>query len=296
MELRVLNYFLMIAREENITRAAKLLHISQPTLSRQIAGLEQELGVKLFTRQSHQITLTEEGLLLRRRAEEIQQLTDKTISELSSDKSELSGEIAIGSGELLAMNELAAIMTKFHQQYPLVTFTIRSDNSNNIKLKIEQGILDLGMLIEPINTEKYDFIEMSDQESWGILVRDDSPLAKSSKVSPENLQGQSLIMSDSSSMNNEITHWLGNKAKDVHIVSRYNLLYNSTSLVTQGLGILLCLKLESHFDGLTFVPLNPDLKYHSVLAWKADQISSRTVVAFIEFAKKYLRGISHDEK
>lgn len=103
-------------------------------------------------------------------------------------------------------------------------------------------------------------------------------------------------MSDSSSMNNEITHWLGNKAKDVHIVSRYNLLYNSTSLVTQGLGILLCLKLESHFDGLTFVPLNPDLKYHSVLAWKADQISSRTVVAFIEFAKKYLRGISHDEK
>ena len=136
MELRVLNYFLMVAREENITRAANLLHISQPTLSRQIANLEEELGTKLFTRHSHQITLTEDGLLLRRRAQEMRQLSEKIKSELSSDQTELSGEISIGSGELQGMNELGDIIVAFHKKYPLVTFNIQSGNAEDITLSL----------------------------------------------------------------------------------------------------------------------------------------------------------------
>lgn len=178
MELRVLNYFLMVAREENITKAAQILHISQPTLSRQIANLEQELDTKLFVRQSHKITLTEDGMLLRRRASEMQQLSDKIFEEMSSDDEVLTGEIQIGSGELKSMDKLAEVIVEFHRQHPQVTFNIQSGNSEDIKLKIEQGLLDLGLLIEPVDTEKYSFVRMQQLETWGILVQDNSPLAK----------------------------------------------------------------------------------------------------------------------
>ncbi|KRN99126.1 LysR family transcriptional regulator [Companilactobacillus kimchiensis] len=282
----------MIAREENITKAAKLLHVSQPTLSRQIANLEGELGVKLFVRQSHKISLTEDGLLLRRRAEEMRQLNDKILEEMSADKEDLAGEISIGSGELHSMVELADIITKFHQRYPLVKFNMQSGNSEDIKLAIEQGLLDLGLLIEPVDTEKYSFTRMHQHETWGILVANDSPLAKLPFVTPTDLKGESLIMSKSHPMVSEMNHWFGSALKDIKIISTYNLLYNSAILVKQGLGIALCLKLESNYEGVNFVPLQPKLSYNSVLAWKADQISSRTVSEFIDFAKKYLKDMS----
>jgi len=296
MELRVLNYFLMIAREENITRAAQLLHVSQPTLSRQIANLEAELGVKLFIRQSHKITLTEDGLLLRRRAQEMRQLSDKITEEMSSNRDELAGEISIGSGELSAMSELAVIMDKFHEQYPLVTFNLQSGNSEDTKLGIEQGLLDLGLLIEPVDTEKYNFVRMNQHEQWGALVQSDSKLAQLDYLTAHDLAGTSLILSKSRPMESEMNHWLGHSLGTIKIVSRYNLLYNSVMLVKQGLGNALCLKLDAHYEGITFVPLKPTLTYNSVLTWKADQISSRTVSEFIDFAKKYLKDISSDEK
>ncbi|AUI71681.1 LysR family transcriptional regulator [Companilactobacillus alimentarius] len=294
MELRVLNYFLMIAREENITRAANLLHISQPTLSRQIANLEEELGTKLFVRQSHKITLTEDGMLLRRRAEEMRQLSDKIKDELSSDKTELSGNISIGSGEFRGMNELSDIIVSFHKKYPLVTFNIQSGNAKDINFGIEQGLLDMGVMIEPVDTTKYDFARFSQMESWGILIRNDSPLSKKIYITAKDLKDQALIMSHSQQMQNEINHWFGRYAKSIEFVSTYNLLYNSAILVKRGLGSALSLNLEAKYDDVTFVPLKPALTYNSVLAWKADETSSRTVSTFIEFAKKYLESISKD--
>lgn len=292
MELRVLNYFLMVAREENITRAANLLHISQPTLSRQIANLEEELGTKLFTRHSHQITLTEDGLLLRRRAQEMRQLSEKIKSELSSDQTELSGEISIGSGELQGMNELGDIIVAFHKKYPLVTFNIQSGNAEDITLGIEQGLLDMAIFIEPVDTGKYDFVRLIQKENWGILVRNDSPLAKYDHIEPKDLKNQELIMSRSQAMQSEINHWLGEYKKTTSYLSTYNLLYNSAILVKRGLGIALCLNLEAKYDDVTFVPLKPELAYSSVLAWKSEEVTSRTVTTFIDFTKKYLKNIS----
>lgn len=296
MELRVLNYFLIVAREENITKAASLLHISQPTLSRQIANLEQELGTKLFIRKSHQIRLTSEGLLLRRRAEEMHQLSQKIYDEISVDQSELNGEISIGSGELRGMNELGEIMVKFHQKYPQVTFNIQSGNSKDIKFGIERGLLDMGILIEPVDTQKYQFVPLAETESWGALVRNDSPLSKLDYITPKDLQNQDLIMSHSQKMKNQMNQWLGVYADSISYVSTYNLLYNSAILVKNGLGIALGLDLEAKYEDLTFIPLKPKQIYHSVLAWKADEISSKTVTVFLDFAKKYLNRISNDEK
>lgn len=296
MELRVLNYFLVIAREENITRAAALLHVSQPTLSRQLAALEEELGVKLFTRKSHQITLTSDGLLLRRRAEEMLQLSEKIHDEIGVDQAELAGTISIGSGELRGMNELGQILVAFHRKYPLVTFNIQSGNAQDVKFGIERGLLDMGILIEPVDTNKYQFVRLFETESWGALVKDDSPLAALDFIKPQDLQNQDLIMSHSQEMQDEINQWLGKYSQTITYVSTYNLLYNSAILVKNGLGIALGLDLEAKYDGLTFVPLKPRLSYHSVLAWKADEISSKPATAFLRFAEKYLKRISNDEK
>ncbi|KRK82605.1 LysR family transcriptional regulator [Companilactobacillus bobalius DSM 19674] len=286
----------MIAREENITRAANLLHVSQPTLSRQIAALEEELGTKLFVRQSHKITLTEDGLLLRRRAEEMRQLSDKIKTEMSEDKAEIAGEISIGGGELRSMNELAQIMTAFRQQYPLVTFKIQSGNSKDTKWGIEQGLLDLGLLIEPVSTEKYDFARMHPVEQWGVMTPVDSSLAKFDYIESKDLRNQTLILSKSRPMESELNYWFGSDLKKIHVAANYNLLYNAVIMARAGLGSVLCLKLDAHYEGMKFIPLKPALTYNSVLAWKADQITARNVSAFIDFAKEYLEGISDDEK
>lgn len=177
MEFRVLKYFLMVAREENITKAAALLHLTQPTLSRQLMQLEAELGVKLFHRSKHSIILTEDGMLLKRRAQEIISLSDKTVQELSHKEDVLSGEIAIGCGETKNMLFLSEQIRKFRQKYPLVQFSIHSAIADDIKERIEKGTLDIGLLMEPVDVGKYKFIRMPQKEKWGILVRKDSELA-----------------------------------------------------------------------------------------------------------------------
>lgn len=178
MELRVLKYFLMVAREENITKAAIRLHMTQPTLSRQLIQLEGELGVKLFHRSKHSIILTEEGLLLKRRAQEILSLVEKTKEEFIQNEEELAGEIAIGCGETQNMSYLSEKMYQFRKQYPLVSFQIYSADADDIKERIEQGILDIGLLMEPVDISKYDFVRMPEKEQWGILTTKDRPKVK----------------------------------------------------------------------------------------------------------------------
>ena len=187
MEIRVLRYFLMVAREENITKAAELLHITQPTLSRQLMQLEDELGTKLFRRSNHSIRLTEDGMLLKRRAQELVQLADKTEMEFRRGEEELSGNIAIGSGESNSVRELADIIGRFQEKYPLVQYDLYTANADDIKDRLDKGLLDVGLLTEPVDISKYNFIRLKRKERWGVLVRADSELAEKDSIRPQDL-------------------------------------------------------------------------------------------------------------
>ncbi|WP_125587802.1 LysR family transcriptional regulator [Companilactobacillus jidongensis] len=291
MEIRVLKYFLAVAREENITRAADRLNITQPTLSRQLKQLEDELGVKLFERNKHRISLTNDGLLLRRRAQEIVNLSEKTKNEVSHSNEELSGDIAIGCGELRSFDDLAKTIKLFQELHPNVSFNIYSGNSENIKELMSQGLLELGLLMEPVQIGKYDFVRMSTDEEWGVLVKKSSELAQMESVTADDVKSYPLILPARVEVNHEILNWLNADMDDINVVSRYNLIYNSTRLVLSGVGVALCLKLDNGYDDLQFVPLHDSPILSSVLAWQSGQIFSKTTTAFIEFAKKYLKGI-----
>ncbi len=221
MELRVLKYFLMTAREENITKAAALLHITQPTLSRQLMQLEEELGVKLFHRSKHSIILTEDGMLLKRRAQEMISLSDKTVKELSHKDDMLSGEIAIGCGETGSMMFLSEQIRDFRQKYPLVQFSIYSAIADDIKERIEKGILDMGLLVEPVDISKYEFVRMPQKEQWGILTRRDSKLALKKHICPEDLADVPLLMVKRELVKNELSSWFGEYYEQLHISAHF---------------------------------------------------------------------------
>ncbi|MGM0216795.1 LysR family transcriptional regulator [Enterococcus sp. AZ109] len=292
MELRVLNYFLMVAREENITRAAQLLHVTQPTLSRQLAQLEEELGVKLFERKSHNVILTEEGLLLRRRALEMRLLADKIKNDFSGDNQNLTGEISIGAGELMSVNDLAELIAAFRIQHPLVQFVLMSGNSEEIRDRMDQGLLEVGLLIEPVAIDKYSFVRMPQKERWGVLVPAESPLVQQAEITPADLITYPLLISQNNPIKNELANWFGQLGQELNVVGTYNLLYNAAAMVRQGTGIALCLELAATYTGTTFIPLSPELNLTSVLVWKANQAFSPTTSAFIRFVEKYLKGIS----
>ena len=292
MELRVLRYFLVAAREENITRAAALLHVTQPTLSRQLMQLEQELGVKLFRRSQYRIILTDEGMLLRRRAQELVDLADKTEREFLQKEEELSGEISIGSGELQAMSHLADILAAFQKLHPHVQFQIYSGNADNIKERIERGILDFGLLLEPVNISKYSFVRFPVKEQWGALVSEEDVCAEKDCISPQDLVGKSLILTRRELVRQEFSRWLGPAAEQVRISVSGNLPYNITLLVKRGIGVFITLKLDCDYQGLRFLPLSPRMESDTVFVWKNGEAFSPTASAFIAFVQKYENHIS----
>ncbi len=291
MEIRVLKYFLLVAREENITKAANLLHLTQPTLSRQLMQLEEELGVQLFRRSKHHIILTEEGMLLRRRAEEIVALADKTKDDLQHREEQLTGTIAVGSGELQSSRFLTQLLTAFQEKNPLVRFAIYSGNSDNIKERIERGLLDVGLLQEPVDISKYSFVRTPCREQWGVLVRDDSELAARENVSPAELASVPLILPERESVQNELFNWFGSYAEGLHITATGNLLYNLASLVRASGGCVLTLNLDCTYEGLRFIPLSPPLESNTVLVWKKAQTFSAAAAALIKFSEKYISGM-----
>lgn len=209
MELRVLRYFLMVAREENITRAANLLHVTQPTLSRQLMQLEEELDTKLFLRSNHNIILTEDGMLLKRRAQEILSLVERTERDFLREEGQLTGKITIGSGDLRSTEFLADLIAAFHRAHPLVRYELYSGNADNIKERIERGLLDIGLLVEPVDIRRYEFLRSPLKEEYGILVPLDSPLAQRDSITPADLAGQSLIAANRELVQNEFAHWYG---------------------------------------------------------------------------------------
>ncbi|MGP0689617.1 LysR family transcriptional regulator [Priestia aryabhattai] len=287
MDIRVLNYFLMVAREENITRSAQLLHITQPTLSRQLMQLEEELGVKLFQRSNHSIYLTSEGLLFRRRAQELVNLAEKAKSELSQTETILTGEITIGCGESQGMNELSEIITDFLEKHPFVKFELHSGNNNDIKEWLEQGTLDMGLLLEPVEIGKYNFVRMNQKDEWGVLVHKDSKFAMRDAIHPGDLVGIGLITVMDDPIHNELTSWSGDYAKQMEPIVHYNLLSNAATMVRRNAGVAVCSKPNCHYDDLSFVPFSPKLLLGSVLAWKEHQTVSKANNAFINFIKKY---------
>lgn len=287
MEIRVLRYFLVVAREENITKAAEILHITQPTLSRQIMQLEEELGIKIFKRNRHNITLSEDGMLLRRRAQEIVALADKTIDGFLNKQEEIAGEISIGTGEFLSMDYFCQVMSDFHELYPLVRYSIRSDNTEGIEEKLDKGLLDIGILTERIDMSKYDYIHLPQREEWGILCRKDSPLANKSVVELSDLENQTLILPKRVNKNLNITNWFENRLNSLEIIGTYNLLYNASMMVKNGMGIALCMHLNASYEDLCFIPLFPAVHANLVLIWKKDQTLHPATAAFVEFFKKY---------
>ena len=291
MELRVLNYFLMAAREENITKAAQLLHVTQPTLSRQLMQLEEELGVKLFQRSNHCIVLTEEGMLLKRRAQELISLAEKTRQDLMQKDTELTGEISIGCGELQSVDFLAKLLARFQTENPLVQINIFSGNADSIKERIENGLLDMGLLPEPVDMTKYAFLHVPQRETWGVLVHKDSELAEKQAVSPPDLLNAPLMISNRDLVQGLIANWFGVNIDDLHIVCRYNLLYNAAILVRNKIGAAICIQLDCSYAETVFVPFSPPIESGSVLVWKKDQMTSPTTAAFLEYSQKYVKSI-----
>ena len=290
MELRVLNYFLAVAREENFTRAAQQLHVTQPTLSRQIADLEQELGVKLFVRSNHNIILTEDGMILKRRAQEILSLADKTKRDFLQKEESLSGTISIGSGEFRSTEYLARIIAEFRSRYPNVKYEIYSGNAYNIRDYIERGFLDLGLMSEPIDIRKYNFVNMPVKEQWGVFVSECSPLYGRDFVQPEDLAGMSVVTATGDFNQSRIGKWFGDYKDRIEIAATANLPYNEAVLAKENIGVMLSINLNCVYENLRFIPLRPVLEVATALAWKKEQVFSATTSAFIEFAGQYIKG------
>ena len=285
MEIRVLNYFLMTAREENITRAAALLHITQPTLSRQLMQLEEELGVTLFQRGKYHITLTDEGMLLKRRAQEIVELVEKTEREFSHGEEEIAGEIALGCGETQNMTFLSERMAAFRRLYPLVSYRIYSATADEIKERIEKGLLGICLLLEPVDIGKYEFVRLPGKETWGVYALPDSPFAGKERVTAKDLLTVPLLLPWRDTVRHELAGWFGDDYEKIETAATYNLLLNAANMVRNKVGTALSFYQEHACQDLCFIPLDPPLETGAVLAWKKNQMFSEAATAFIQFIK-----------
>lgn len=286
MEIRVLKYFLAVAREENITKAAGLLHISQPSLSRQLMQMEESLGVKLFKRSKHRIILTDEGRLLRRKAQEIVALADKAEKELSKGEDAISGEIAIGCGETKNMAYLSQMIVSFRERYPEVTFEIYTAIADDVKDHIENGVLDFGLMLEPVEISKYNFIQLPLGEKWCVLMRKDSPLAEKDKITPADLVGVPLMIAKRKSVRNELENWFGDYYDRLNITATCNLSYSNRSIMVENhVGVALVHEFENNHESLCLRPIFPEIENKSVLVWKKNQVFSPAATKFIEWIK-----------
>lgn len=291
MEIRVLRYFLAIVREENITKAAELLHITQPTLSRQIAQMEEDMGVKLFDRGTRKIVLTNEGLLLRRRAEEILELVDKTERELAEQDEKVEGTVSIGCGDLAAVQMMPELIKKFCERYPAVNFDLYTATADHIKDRMDRGLTDIGLLLEPINMEKYDYIRLNREEQWVAVIPPDSPLAKLEYITPEDLRGMPLILPRRLNVQSELARWFGDEFEKLNVVFTSNLPSNSSIMVHHGLACSLIIQGSISFwdkEKIVYRPLSPRLTATSVLAWKRKQPFGLAAEKFIKYMKENL--------
>ena len=236
MELRILRYFLAVAREENITKAAELLHITQPTLSRQLAQLEEDVGVTLFSRGARKVTLTDEGMLLRRRAEEIVDLADKTEKELTERDELINGVVSVGCGELASVQVIAEMFRAFKEKYPAVTYELYAGNADYTNERIEKGLSDIALFLEPVDIDRYDFIRLGVKERWAVLLPAEDPLVQKGFVTAADLVGKELLFPARLKVQNELVSWFGDYFPQVRVPYTCNMSTNASIMVRNGLG------------------------------------------------------------
>lgn len=293
MEIRVLRYFLAIAREGSITNAANLLHVTQPTLSRQIHDLEDELGQKLFVRKSHSMILTDEGMILKKRAQEIISLVDKTEAEFFTMENIVSGDIYIGSGETEAIKPVAGIARELRKKYPRIRYHLYSGNSEDVTERLDRGLLDFGILIQPADISKYDYINIPLKDTWGVLMRKDSPMAEKESIRKEDLIGVPLILSrqvlSGERQGNEFLKWFGDDFDKLDIVTTFNLVYNAAIMVEAGMGYAVTIDKianTSEESSLCFRPLTPELSSGLNIIWRKNPVFSSAAEMFLKMLRE----------
>lgn len=288
MEIRVLRYFLEVAREESVTHAAARLHVSQPTLSKQLKDLEGELGQKLFVRTNYSVRLTEAGMLLRKRAEDILDMVDKTSDEFRALEDEVGGDIHIGCAESDGMKYLAQCLKSLRQSHPRIRYHLHSGNTEDIAGRLDSGLFDFAFLVEPPNLSKYNYLEVPAADTWGVVMRRDDPLSQKGQIGIDDLVGKNLICSEQA-MQVDIPRWCGEKADLLNLTGTVNLVYNGAVFVREGLGYLLSFDKLANTGSeseLCFRPLFPALETKMFVAWKKYQVFSPAAELLLEEMKK----------
>ena len=288
MEIRVLKYFLAVAREGSITKAANSLHLTQPTLTRQLQDLEKELGQKLLVRG----TLTPEGIIFKKRAEEIVEMVEKTENEFRSLSDTISGDIYIGGGETDSMKYIAKIMKEIQDEYPQVKFHIYSGNAEDVTEKLDKGLIDFAVLVGyAIDISKYHSIKLPNKETWGVLMKNDCVLAQKEYVTAQDLWDKPLIVSRQAIKGKILTDWLEKDISQLNIIAYYNLIYNASLMVEEGLGYALCIDKIINItedSNICFKPFYPNLEVGMDIVWKKYQVFSRASQKFLEALKQML--------
>ncbi len=287
MELRVLQYFLAVAREQSIIRAAKALHLSQPTLSTQLKAMEKELGKQLLirgTKGSRKVTLTDEGMILRKRAEEILSLVEKTEREIALSDRYIVGDVHIGTGETDAVRFIAGAAKKLHEEYEGIHFHISSGNSEFVTEQLEKGLIDFGVVFGSVDNTRFNSLELPFKDRWGVLMKKSSPLAEKTSITPEDLWDKPLIISRQGD-NGALTKWMGKEISQLDIVGTYNLIFNASLMVEEGLGYAIGLDKIINTSGeskLCFRPLSPERKDGMSIIWKKYRMLTKPAEKFIQ--------------
>ena len=295
MELRVLQYFLAVAREQSISRAAESLHLSQPTLSTQLKHLEEELGKTLMirgTKGSRKIVLTEEGMILRKCAEEILDLVRKTENEITLSDDSVVGDVYIGAGETDMIRLVARTAQAMNEVYPDIHYHISSGNTAFVMEQLDKGLIDFGILYDSVDLSKYDSVKIPESDVWGVLMRRDAPLASKEVITPEDLWDKPLILSQQENQKSELAVWMRHDLSKLNVVATYNLIFNGSLFVDEGMGYAVCFDKLINVSGdstLCFRPLSPELKAAPYLVWKKYQIFSKASEKFMEYFLKYLK-------
>ena len=298
MELWVLQYFLAVAREQNISAAAQALHLTQPTLSRQLRDLEEELGKPLMIRGSRKITLTEDGMLLRKRAEEILDLVGRTEKEIAQSDESVSGDIYIGTGETDGVRQIVKTARQLQKSYPGILFHIVSGDAVDVCERLDKGLLDFGILLGDIDKVKYNYMELPMKDTWGVLMQRSSPLAEKAAVSPRDLWDKPLILSRQVDNKSGLYRWLKKEPSELHTVATYNLIYNASLMVDEGMGYAFTLDKLVNTTGssLCFRPLKPRLELGMYLVWKKSQTFSRAMELFQDQLQENLTTLHKEEE
>lgn len=287
MDLRVLQYFLAVAREQSIIRAAESLHLSQPTLSTQIKNMEEKLGKQLLirgTKGTRKVTLTEEGMILRKRAEEILELVEKTENEVTHANDVTTGDIYIGTGETDAVRILAKVVKNLQSTCPGIHYHISSGNAAFVKERLDKGLLDFGIVYGAIDLAKYNVLTLPAKDVWGVLMPKNSPLAEKKEITPKDLYDKPLMISQHEDKGYSISQWMKRQLQELNIVATYNLIFNASLLVEEGVGYAIGLDKIINTSGnsnLCFRPLVPKLEAEMNLIWKKYQMFTKPTEKFI---------------